>query len=127
MNQILNMPSLKKIKYMYLVFLLFSILVILSLFAYMLFLEYRKNNENKIAKQMAQSYAISRLYSNSESVPFNASIINKPYIIGIISIPSISLSLPVISEMNDELLKVSVCRFYGPTDSSSRKHMYCWP
>lgn len=39
-------------------------------------------------------------------------------ICGIINIPSIAVTYPILSETNDELLKVSVCKFMGPEPNS---------
>lgn len=35
--------------------------------------------------------------------------------VGYLTIPSLNLELPVLSELDDELLKLSPCRFYGST------------
>lgn len=35
-------------------------------------------------------------------------------IVGIISIPSINISYPILSKANDALLKISVCKYVGP-------------
>lgn len=35
-------------------------------------------------------------------------------IVGIIKIPKIDLEYPILSETSDELLKISVCKFWGP-------------
>lgn len=39
-------------------------------------------------------------------------------IVGIISIPSIKISYPILSETSDDLLKISVCKFMGPEPNS---------
>lgn len=35
-------------------------------------------------------------------------------VIGLIEIKSIGINYPIISSYNDDLLKISPCRFYGP-------------
>jgi len=35
-------------------------------------------------------------------------------IVGIINIPSVEINYPILSETNDDLLKISVCKFDGP-------------
>lgn len=35
-------------------------------------------------------------------------------VIGIVEIPKINISYPILSNINDELLKIAPCRFYGP-------------
>lgn len=44
-----------------------------------------------------------------EAVPLNLSYT----VIGVLSIPQLGVELPVLSECNDDLLKISVCRFGG--------------
>ncbi|MBR6033891.1 MAG: sortase [Clostridia bacterium] len=38
--------------------------------------------------------------------------------IGTLEIPAIKLNLPILSELNDDLLKLSACHFYGPTKNT---------
>ncbi len=118
MNQILNTPK-KILKYVY----FFKILLIISLFViatsiiYMFYLNYKKDEKAKISKLMLNSYSISKLYSDT-SFYFNEP--SYPYVIGTLEIPSISLNLPILSEMNDDLLTLSACRFYGPMPNEVR-------
>ena len=67
------------------------------------------NNTNK----KKNKYSINTLYSESssyEAIKLSDSI----SIIGLIEIPKISISYPILKESNSELLKISVCRFSGP-------------
>lgn len=74
-----------------------------------------KTSKEQIAKQITNSYSISKLYNNKTSE-------NKTYsqngqiftVIGMIEIPKIDIYYPIISESNDELLKISPCRIAGP-------------
>lgn len=36
------------------------------------------------------------------------------FVIGIINIPKINIQYPILSDTNDEFLKISACRFFGP-------------
>ena len=83
----------------------------------MIHIIYRNRSQTKISELLLNSYAISRLYSNSVLTYVEH---NSPYIIGILEIPKISLNLPVISETSDDLLLISACRFYGPLPNSIR-------
>ena len=73
--------------------------------------------KEEYSSQVLNNYTITKLYSNllsNESVDFNNSIEEKNYVIGIIEIFSIHVYYPIFSSYNDELLKISPCRFYGP-------------
>lgn len=114
MNQILFAPNNKK-KYRHFFYfeLTFSLIVIsISLF-YLFHLLYEENKRNYISNSILQPYSISKLYS-SMNLPFEEEKPTSPFVIGTIEIPALAITLPVLSEMNDELLKLSVCRFYGP-------------
>ena len=75
------------------------------------------NNKENASNQIKSNYSISRLYSNNGNL-----VDNKVYtkngsvftVIGMIEIPKINIYYPIISESNDELLKISPCRISGP-------------
>lgn len=114
MNQILENKKIrlqkkKHYKLQFYIFLAFAICIVI-------YLSYIKINEiksSKISNVIAQSYSISHLYSNStnSNLTTNKSEFS---IIGTIKIPKLNLSYPIFSEYSDELLKISVCKFYGP-------------
>ncbi len=74
-----------------------------------------RNNEEKASKQIANNYNILRLYNNSNN---QSNVYNQNgqtfTILGMIEIPKISVFYPIISEANDDLLKISPCRISGP-------------
>lgn len=80
------------------------------------------NQNEKISSQLISIYNASTLYSNSmnystqsNSETKNIPIENyNPFVIGIIKIDKINLNYPILSESNDDLLDISVCRFAGP-------------
>lgn len=100
---------------------LFKIQFILSIFLFFIailgyFLNYQtKNSKEKISKQIANNYNISKLYNNDN---YNSTIYHQNKqtfaVIGMIEIPKINIYYPIISEANDELLKISPCRISGP-------------
>lgn len=119
MNQILENQKLrlqKKRHYnlQFYISLVFTICIII-------FLSYKKINEIKFSKMSnvtAKSYNITRLYSNS--INSNLTTNKADFsIIGTIKIPKLNLSYPIFSEYSDELLKLSVCKFYGPELNSA--------
>lgn len=125
MNQILNTPKYKKYKKIFIFQLIFSLIVIVLSLWYLLYSRSQDEKMKNLSKTIMQPYSISRLY-NGNNIELNISAQNSPYVIGTLEIPSLKLTLPVMSEMNDNLLKISVCRFYGPKHISPRKYMYCW-
>lgn len=92
---------------------------IAAIFLVLLFWKlYQNQEQEKIAKELLNTYQLTTMYSNSSSYDtskLNSNIINQaPFVIGMIKIDKIDLSYPILSESNDNLLKVSVCRFTGP-------------
>ena len=103
--------NLKKFKF------IFSISLILMLCAvfYVLYFSYRRNQSEKLSKALLDSFNIERIYSNNQDytiVELNQN--TKALVIGTIEIPKIDIHYPILSDTNDELLKISPCRFYGP-------------
>lgn len=79
---------------------------------------YQNQEQEKIAKELLNTYQLTTLYSNPanyDTCELNSNLISQaPLVIGMIKIDKIALSYPILSESNDNLLKVSVCRFTGP-------------
>lgn len=116
MNQILQTHLYnKKAKYKKILKFQLFLSVILIFFAscyliYNLIISYR---QEKYSKQILDSYNITKLYSNSSLNNYNSSTKNLN-VIGIIEIQNIGVNYPVFSNFDDNLLKISPCRFYGP-------------
>lgn len=123
MNQILVKPQKNSLKYIYFLVFFLSVFIVFYGFFNIFILEQAKMNRIITAKKISQSYSLSKLYASKPVSNSN----NKPFIIGILSIPSINLNLPVMSEISDDLLSVSLCRFYGPTEQIPRQYLHCWP
>ena len=69
-------------------------------------------SQEKISKKLLNNYNLTTLYQTESYSPHNT--FNVPFVIGIIKINKINLNYPILSQTNDDLLKVSVCKFAGP-------------
>lgn len=104
--------SNKKKKNYFLIFIS-SISIGLIISFYLLFSYFSKLKEKEKTLNLKNKYSINTLYSTNtsyEAIRFSDSI----SIIGLIEIPKINISYPIIKDSNKELLKISVCRFAGP-------------
>ena len=110
MNQILE-TKLKKCKnnnYFFKIQFAISIFFIIF-FVFILILYFNtNNNKEKISNNISENYNLYKLYSESLSKPSK-----DDEMLGIIEIPKINVKYPVFSKYNDELLKISPCKFYG--------------
>ena len=122
MNQILNIinPKFNKVikrnkrRYLW----QFSISIILILIIILTYSIVLISNRSKdiTAKKIANNYNILKLYnnnSNSKTQQYNQGNLTFS-VIGIIEIPKLNIYYPIISEANDELLKIAPCRIAGP-------------
>ena len=116
MNQILFKKIDKKnlLKYKFLLY--FSIFFAVVFCIYLLIFHNDINKKEKYSKSLLNSFNIEKLYS---SINNNYTVVelNKNsnyFVMGFIEIDKIDLRYPILSELNDELLKISLCRFYGP-------------
>ena len=109
MNQILIVPiNHKKYIVFFRIELTVSILIIVGCLVYMLISYYFADSSNQ---NLLDSYQISKLYANNSIA---LSLANTPQIIGTLSIPKINIHYSIISQLDDDLLKKSICKFYGP-------------
>ena len=110
MNQILD-TKLKKFKSNKFFFKMqFTISIFLTiLFVIILILHFNHNSKKeKVSNDISSNYNLYRLYSESYSET------STDYeILCTIEIPKIKIKYPVFSKFDDELLKISPCRFYG--------------
>ena len=120
MNQIIfseheNVKSIKKNnKKKFKLLLYMSIISIFCAVSYFLYSSYLTNQKESISKDLLNTFNLERLYSNDNytTIPLNTN--GKYFVIGAIEIPSIAVNYPILSDTNDELLKIAPCRFYGP-------------
>ncbi len=120
MNQILANVKIeleKEKKYHFKYFFIFSISILALLFAFFIFTLYRSGLDNKLSKQLQYNYETMQLYASSNSNPYtnleNSNYYTRKFIIGKIEIPSLEISYPIFSMLDDETLKISPCIFYG--------------
>lgn len=97
--------------YLYiLISLIILIIIIFSLIIYNKYSIYKKSNDTE---KVLSAYNISTLYSSSNT--YSAiELSNDIAIIGLIEIPKINISYPILSNADEDILKISVCRFSGP-------------
>lgn len=114
MNQILeNKKDNLRNKKRYSIQFYLSFFVIICIIIYFSWKKHSENNVSKISDVTNRSYSITRLYSNKTNYSFTTNN-NQVLIIGTVKIQKLNISYPVFSEYSDELLKISVCKFYGP-------------
>lgn len=114
MNQILeNRKNRLLKKRLYIIQFYAIVAILLSLIIHMSLKKISEYNLSKISEMASSSYNITRLYStpNNSNLTTNNSQIP---VIGTIEIPTLNISYPIFSNYSDELLKISVCKFYGP-------------
>lgn len=95
-------------------------IIIIILFSSMVYSNTKKEKESK---SLTDSFNISTLYNSSVNTIDKSD--NESFVIGIIEIEKIKINYPILSNVNDELLKISPCKFAGPTPNKARKFMYC--
>ena len=107
-------------KNIYLCLFIITIIIIIFILFYIIYAKYKIYKENKISELIKYNYNISTLYSSSKGTSnYDAiQLSNTISIIGLIEIPKINLSYPILSQTNEELLKISVCRFSRSTSTS---------
>lgn len=110
MNQILEtkLKKFKSNKNFFKMQLTISIFFII-IFVIILILHFNSNsNKEKISSDISSNYNLYKLYSESHSETST-----DDEILCTIEIPKINIKYPVFSKFDDELLKISPCRFYG--------------
>ena len=82
---------------------------------------YKLNKKENISHKLLNKFNITSLYSNDNdynliktSINNNNENSNKVYVIGLLEIDSINLTYPILSNVSNEYLKISPCRFFGP-------------
>lgn len=101
---------MKKIYNFLLVILIIAAIVVGILIA----IKYGKNhiNETEIAKTLSE---IDEMFMTNEESGVEIEMEYKGHkVVGIIEIPKINIRYPIINETSDELMKISVTKFWGP-------------
>lgn len=111
MNQILFIKNNPK-KYIILLFI--SVTILLLFLLYWSYSYYKIKHKEDVSKSVLSNFNIAKIYSDDQSytvIELNNS--SKAYVIGVIEIQKINIKYPILSEISDELLKISPCKFYG--------------
>lgn len=120
MNQIIfseheNVKNFKKnIRKRYKFLFYICLVSIFFVTSYFLYSSYVAKQKESVSKNLLNSFNLEHLYSESAYPTISLNNNETYFIIGSIEIPSIAISYPILSDTNDELLKVAPCRFYGP-------------
>ncbi len=118
MNQILEIKNFKKRKKYIKLFkiqLFISLILIIFYTIYCLCFYIIGIKKENISNTLLNTFSLERLYSKSQNYTTVQLNKNSNYsVIGIIEIPKINVKYPILSDVNDELLKISACRFHGP-------------
>lgn len=69
------------------------------------------------SKTLSQTSILSSVYETTKTSTSN--------ILGTLEIPSLDINYAVFNEYNEELLKMSLCKFYGVELGQTRKHCHC--
>lgn len=102
-------------KIIFIILLSISIIVLFSSFIYMSYSFYIDYTKSNMYNNLYSNYDISKLYTNNMVTQNSISLENDIFsIIGIIKIDKIKISYPILSKIDDELLKIAPCRFSGP-------------
>lgn len=117
MNQILNTKLKKKrklnknfFKFQFTISILISFILICMIIYYIFTLK----KKEKISNNLIGNYNIYKLYSNGSQEDYvEEKEQSENEIFGIIEIPKIGIRYPIFSHLNEELLKISPCKFYG--------------
>lgn len=113
MNQILYTKIKNKNKTFFKIQFIFSLTILIllvgSIFYYMLYLQ----KKEKMSNNLIDNYSIYQLYSNYSEHNIGNNKNSGNNIFGIIEIPKINVYYPIFSHLNEELLKISPCKFYG--------------
>ena len=109
--------------------IIFYFFTLISIFftIYYLYFIYNRYSHEKISKDLVNNFNLTNIYlQNSE---YTINLINKEdiiynfqnlssYVIGIIEIKKINITYPILSKINNDFLKISPCKFYGPNPNN---------
>ena len=92
-----------------------SIILIFCCSAYFLYSSHITSKKERLSKNLINNFNLERLYAEKEnSINFLLDDSTTFSVVGIIQIPKINIEYPILSHINDELLKIAPCKFYGP-------------
>lgn len=128
MNQILStkIDNNRNLKRKWFKLQLYISLFIMGIIIFIIFFYIINLSKNEqLSNSLIENYNIYKLYSSdSNYTNFQESNINSlNTIFGIIEIPKIEVYYPIFSHLNEELLKISPCKFFG--DSLDKNGNIC--
>jgi len=95
------------------------------------FITYKINTykQENLSQKLLNDFNISKLYNSSNNYTTEKGYYNYDnnfsfYIIGIIEIPKLKITYPIISEVSDDFLRIAPCKFYGPELNEVRQYLY---
>ena len=120
-TEIKNEPNRKKkslLKFFRYQFV-FSIVIILLCLSYYIYIIYDTTQKEKLSRKLLSNFNIDMIYSknsdyDTSQITINDAAQKDSFIIGIIEIKKLKIVYPIVSDVNDDLLKMSTCRFFGP-------------
>ena len=100
----------------YIIVFVISIIIIIFLAIFTFFYLRNLINKSNSSKELSKGISTTRFYSNYEDyeTTYNSKSEFVPFIIGIVKIDKLKLDYPILSDVSDELLEISPCRFAGP-------------
>lgn len=110
MNQILNTKLIKNKSKHFIILLTISIISIVFFITLYFSYKIKLEKEENFSKSISKNYEIYRLYTISNN---NKNIFNNSDILGTINIPKLNIEYPFFYGINDNLLRLSPCRFSG--------------
>lgn len=116
-KDIYKKKNLFKIYFFVLVIISFLLIIYYSLYKYDLYAS------EKLSKVLLDNYSITGLYPNNNYTATRTNVKNtiselSSSVIGIIEIKKINILYPILSDINKKNLKVSPCKFYGPSPNT---------
>ena len=97
----------------YIIIFITSISICIAILFYLSYSFVKKLKQNEKTEILKNKYNISTLYSQNPE--YNSiKLSNNISIIGLIEIPKINISYPILENTSEDLLKISVCKFSGP-------------
>lgn len=112
MNQILC-TKINKNKNFFKCQFVISVIILIILIGFILYYILSLHKKEKISSNLISNYNIYKLYSNYSKNTSANDETSENEIFGIIEIPKINVYYPIFSHLNEELLKISPCKFYG--------------
>lgn len=111
--------SSSKLKKFFKLQFIISITIVLLLITIVIFYIQFLNKKEKSSINLISNYQFSKLYNNENIYNNKSNTSNNTVLFGIIEIPKIKLYYPVFSNISEDLLKISPCKFYGNSPNLS--------